>query len=68
MFQTAGLNFSSSRSGPVGTKPSGSDAGPPFESMCQRADLAIAKEPCDFGDRQGLIVKIALGERGPQLI
>ena len=36
--------------------------------MCQQAELAIAKQPCDFGNRQQFIMKIALGEGGPQLV
>src|SRR5258705_10871282 len=50
------------------TKPSGGHASPTFEGMCQRADLAIAKQPCDFGNRQRLIIEIALGKGGPQLV
>src|SRR4029077_180643 len=61
-------DFSLSRPELTRTKPSGRHAGPPFESMCQRADLAIAKQPCDFGNRQRLITKIALGEGGSQLV
>src|SRR6201989_1203288 len=61
-------DFSLSRPELTRTKPSRRHAGPPFESMCQRADLAIAKQPCDFGNRQLLIVEIALGEGGPQLV
>src|SRR5258705_3412647 len=36
--------------------------------MCQRADLPIAKQPCNFRNRQRLIMEIALGEGGPQLV
>src|SRR6478672_4496563 len=36
--------------------------------MCQRADLPIAKQPCNFGNRQRLVMEIALGEGGPQLV
>src|SRR6476620_7740761 len=61
-------DFSLSRPELTRTKPSRRHAGPPFESMCQRADLAIAKQPCDFGHRQILFMKIALGEGIPQLV
>ena len=61
-------DFSLSRREPTRTKPSGRRAGPPFESMCQRANLAIAKQPCNFGNRQRLVMEIALGEGGPQLV
>src|SRR6267142_7002790 len=61
-------DFSLSRPELERTKPSGRHAGPPFESMCQRADLPIAKQPCNFGNRQRLVMQIALGEGGPQLV
>ena len=62
------MYFSLSRPALTKTKPSRRHAGPPFESMRQRADLPIAKQPCDFGNRQILIMEIALGEGGPQLV
>src|SRR5260370_40415441 len=61
-------DFSLSRPELTRTKPSGRRAGPPFESMCQRANLAIAKQPRNFGNWQRLVMEIALGEGGPQLV
>ncbi len=61
-------DFNLSRSELTRTKPLGRHAGPPFERMGQRADLAIAKQPCDFGNRQCLVMQIAPAERGSQLV
>src|SRR6516225_8215814 len=36
--------------------------------MCQRAELAIAKQPRDFGNRQFPFAQVVLGERGPEVI
>src|SRR5437899_1898789 len=62
------FDFSLSRCELNRTKPSGRHAGPPFESMGQRANLPIAKQPCNFGNRQRLVMEIALREGGPQLV
>src|SRR4051812_41997580 len=42
------------------------NAAPAPERVCERADLAVAQQPSDFGDRQFVVRKVAPRQSGPQ--